>query len=76
VTNGTNDSAAAQPATNRTVIPATCMTHGGCRGFTNVVLTKADGKIVLDPHATGGCVIEFDETQATAVRDQFSEWLG
>jgi hypothetical protein len=35
------------------------MTHGGCRGFTNVVLTEVDGKIVLDSHATGGCVIEW-----------------
>jgi hypothetical protein len=46
------------------------MTHGGCRGFTNVVLTEVDGKIVLDSRATGACVIEFAETQATAVRDQ------
>lgn len=60
----------------RRVIHATCVCHGGARDFTNVVMTKRDNVIVLDPHAIGACVIEFNEEAATAVRDQFSEWLG
>jgi phage tail tape-measure protein len=71
VTNGTNDAAA-----NWRVIHATCSTHGGSTGFTNLVLRKLGGEIELDPHATGACVIRLDEDAATAVRDQLSAWLG
>jgi hypothetical protein len=42
----------------------------------NVVLTKRGSEIELDPHATGSCVITFDEDAATAVRDTITEWLG
>ncbi len=65
-----------RPVGNRRVIRATCTRHGGPRGFTNVVMTKVGGTITLDPHATGACVIEFDEAEATAVRDQLTGWLG
>jgi hypothetical protein len=58
------------------VIHATCTQHGGSRGFTNVVMTKRGDEIELDPHATGSCVITFDEDAATAVRDTITEWLG
>ena len=34
------------------------------------------GVTVLDPHVTGQCVLELDETAATAMRDQLTEWLG
>jgi hypothetical protein len=71
VTNGTNEA-----ASNRRVIHVNCSTHGGARGFTNLVLRKLGGEIELDPHATGACVIRLDEDAATAVRDQLSEWLG
>jgi hypothetical protein len=41
---------------NRKVIHATCRTHGGSRGFTNLAVTKSDnGQIVLDPHVTDQC---------------------
>jgi hypothetical protein len=70
------DVAAATPVGSRRVIHATCTKHGGSRGFTNLVLTKVGGRITLDPHATGGCVIELDEAEASAVRDTITEWLG
>jgi hypothetical protein len=38
--------------TNRRVINASCTQHGGSRGFTNLVVTKCDGDIELDPHAS------------------------
>jgi hypothetical protein len=67
------------PTTQRTrrVIPATCLTHGGSRRFTNLVMRKTlDGRIEFDPHATGSCVLELDAPDAAAVRDQLTEWLG
>jgi hypothetical protein len=77
VTNGTNDVSATKPiGKNRKVIQATCVKHGGSRGFTNVVLTKRGGEIELDPHATGACVLRLDEDAATVVRDTITEWLG
>ena len=41
-----------------------------------MVMTKVGGRITLDPHATGACVIELDEAEASAVRDTITEWLG
>jgi hypothetical protein len=64
------------PSRNRRTIPSTCRTHGGCRGFCNLRLTKVGGNIVLDPHVAGCCVIELDQDQATAVRNTLTEWLG
>lgn len=61
---------------NRRAIPAHCTTHGGTPGFTNLVLSKRNGTIVLDPHAIGACVITLDEDGAVAVRDVLIEWLG
>ncbi len=72
----TDDVAATKPVRTRKVIHATCTRHGGSRGFTNLVMTKIGGRITLDPHATGACVIELDEAEATAVWDQLTEWLG
>ncbi|MGH3873280.1 MAG: hypothetical protein ACRDSR_17520 [Pseudonocardiaceae bacterium] len=61
---------------NRRVIPATCATHGGAIGFTNLVISKRDGGIELDPHATGGCLIKLDEDTARTLREVLMEWLG
>lgn len=61
---------------NRRAIPVTCTTHGGPVGFTNLVLRKLDGRIELDPHVTGQCVLTLDEDAATSVRDAFTAWLG
>jgi hypothetical protein len=60
---------------HRRTIPSTCKTHGGCRGFCNLRLTKVGDSIVLDPHVADCCVIELDKDQATAVRDTLTEWL-
>ena len=67
MTNGTDGTASTKPSGTRKVIQATCTKHGGSRGFTNLVMTKVGGRITLDPHATGACVIELDEAEATAV---------
>jgi hypothetical protein len=64
------------PIRTRRVIHGSCTTHGGARGFANLLVTKgADGVIVFDPHAVG-CRIELDEHEAAALRDQLTEWLG
>ena len=76
MTNDTNDGAAVKPVRTRKVIHATCIKHGGSKGFTNVVLIKRGSEIELDPHVTGSCVIIFDEDGASAVRDTITEWLG
>jgi hypothetical protein len=45
-------------------------------GFTNLVASKRDGEIELDPHVDGGCRILLDEAGATVLRDVLVEWLG
>ncbi|MGH4010660.1 MAG: hypothetical protein ACRDTH_21280 [Pseudonocardiaceae bacterium] len=45
-------------------------------GFTNLMVSKRDGAIVLDPHVAGSCVLILDETAATALFDLLGEWLG
>jgi nitrate/TMAO reductase-like tetraheme cytochrome c subunit len=77
VTNGTTDAAATKPTgSNRKVIHATCAVHHGPAGFANVVVSKRDGTIELDPHVTGACVLTLGEDEATALRDVLTEWLG
>ncbi|MGH3476414.1 MAG: hypothetical protein ACRDRY_21950 [Pseudonocardiaceae bacterium] len=45
-------------------------------GFANLVVSKRDGCIELDPHATGSWTLTLDEDEATALRDVLTEWLG
>ncbi|MGH3546926.1 MAG: hypothetical protein ACRDQU_02125 [Pseudonocardiaceae bacterium] len=61
---------------NRKVIHAACTCRGIANGFTNIVVSKRDGQIELDPHVTGACVLTFDETEACALRDWLIECLG
>jgi hypothetical protein len=61
---------------NRRVLHVSCSVHGGPRGFTNLVVTKREGLIELDPHVTGECVIILDEAAATELFDALGEWLG
>jgi hypothetical protein len=61
---------------NRRVISATCTKHAGARGFTNHVVTRRDGDIELDPHATGACVVRLDEDGARDLCETLTEWLG
>ncbi|HEX4101474.1 MAG TPA: hypothetical protein VHY21_13190 [Pseudonocardiaceae bacterium] len=65
-----------RPNPNRRVVHATCSTHGGVIGFTNLVVTKRDGRIELDPHITGQCVLTLAEDEAIALRDALTELLG
>ncbi|MDQ2790338.1 MAG: hypothetical protein DLM60_00775 [Pseudonocardiales bacterium] len=60
----------------RRVIPAPCELHRAAMGFTNLLVTKRDGTIVLDPHVDGSCVISLGEDGATALRNTLTEWLG
>jgi hypothetical protein len=62
--------------TNRRVIDVYCSVHGGPRGFTNLVVTKRDHLIEMDPHVTAQCLIIFDEKAATELFDALGEWLG
>jgi hypothetical protein len=61
---------------NRRVIPATCTTHGGTPGYTNLVVTKHDAEIELDPHVNGSCVIRLEEDGARTLCEALQEWLG
>ncbi|MGH3777654.1 MAG: hypothetical protein ACRDRR_18315 [Pseudonocardiaceae bacterium] len=61
---------------NRRVLHASCSCAGVANGFANLVVSKRDGCIVLDPHATGSCVLTLDEAQACALRDALTGWLG
>jgi hypothetical protein len=75
----TTDAGSRKPARrdpNRRVIDVHCSTHGGPRGFTNLVCTKRDDVIELNPHATNGCVIILDEKAASELFDALGEWLG
>jgi hypothetical protein len=66
---------ATHPANGRTVIHATCPAHSTARGFTNLVMRRLPGRIVLDPHALE-CVVELSEEDARVLRDTLTEWLG
>jgi hypothetical protein len=50
-----------QDRENRRVIHATCTKHGGGAGSTNLVATKRDGYVELDPHVTSQCVLTLGE---------------
>jgi hypothetical protein len=65
-----------RPRHNRKVIHATCALHRGPAGFANVVVSKRDGMIELDPHVTGACVLTLAEDEAVALRDALTRWLG
>ena len=75
----TDDAGSGKPTRrdpNRRVIDITCSTHGGARGFTPLVCTKRDDLVELNPHATDGCVLVFDEKAASELFDVLGEWLG
>jgi hypothetical protein len=61
---------------SRRVIHASCTQHGGTPGFTNLVITRRDGEIELDPHVDRGCVIRLDESGARVLSETLAEWLG
>jgi hypothetical protein len=60
---------------NRHVIMTTCQVHAAA-GFTNLLVTKEDDVIVLNPHLANCCVLRLDEPAATALLDILARWLG
>lgn len=76
VTEEPHDRADQPSRSRRRVIPATCQLHRASVGFTNLLVTKRNGMIVLDPHVDGSCVIRLGEDGATALRNTLTEWLG
>jgi hypothetical protein len=50
---------------HRRVIMTTCHAHGAT-GFTNLLVTKEKGVIVLNLHVANCCVLQLDEQAATA----------
>src|SRR5690349_13363676 len=60
----------------RKAIAATCELHRGPIGFANLVVSKREGTIVLNPHADGCCVISLDQDSATKLCETLTEWLG
>lgn len=64
-----------KPTNQRRVIMTTCEVHGAA-GFTNLLVTKENGVIVLNPHAANCCVLRLDEQTATALHTILGEWLG
>lgn len=67
---------AQRPHHNRKVINASCLVHQGAVSFVNLLVSKRDGEIILDPHVTGQCVLTLTEDEACALRDALTEWLG
>ena len=59
---------------NRRVLMTTCQAHGAA-GFTNLLVTKENGFIVLNPHLANCCVLRLDEQTAKTLHGIFGEWL-
>lgn len=59
---------------HRRVVMTTCQAHGAA-GFTNLLVTRENGIIVLNPHAANCCVLRLDEQAATALHGIITEWL-
>jgi hypothetical protein len=62
-------------SSHRRVVMTTCQGHGTA-GFTNLLVTKEDGVIVLNPHVANCCVLRLDEQAARALLSILGEWLG
>lgn len=57
------------------VIMIICQAHGAA-GFTNLLITKENGCIVLNPHLENCCVLRIEEQAARTLHNIFGEWLG
>ena len=60
---------------HRRVVMTTCQAHGST-GFTNLLVTKENGTIVLNPHVANCCVLRLDEQAARTLLGILAEWLG
>ncbi|MGH3775766.1 MAG: hypothetical protein ACRDRR_08515 [Pseudonocardiaceae bacterium] len=59
-------------SSNRRVLHASCSCRDVANGFADLVVSKRDGCIELDPHVTGSCTMTLDEDEARAL----TGWLG
>ena len=82
ITDGTTDTPVMEKrsetgarSSHRRVIMTTCQAHGSA-GFTNLLVTRENGTIVLNPHVANCCVVQLDEQAARALLDILVEWLG
>ena len=57
------------------VLAATCRVHSGSAGFTNLLVTREPGRVVLAPHLDGSCVILIDDDVARQLSGVLQEWL-
>lgn len=60
---------------DRLVLHVTCQIHEGAEGFTNLVVTRNDDTITLNPHADNSCVLSLDEVTANVFHVTLGEWL-
>ena len=76
MTHGTND-LPAQPTggRRRVVVHASCSVHRGSVGFTNLVVSRREGEVELNPHVDGSCTLTLSENEACTLRDALTEWL-
>jgi hypothetical protein len=65
-----------RPNPHRRVIHATCSTHGGGTGFTNLVVSKRDGVIKFRSARNGQCLLTLDEDRARTLHQALAQWLG
>jgi hypothetical protein len=71
----TTSSSVSVTGSYRRVLMTTCQAHGAA-GFTNLLVTKENGVIVLNPHLANCCVLRLDEQTARTLHGIFGEWLG
>ncbi len=60
---------------DRLVLHVTCQIHDGTEGFTNLVVTRKNNTIALNPHADNSCVLILDEATASIFHETLGEWL-
>lgn len=65
------------PTAGYKTLHATCHTHRGPRGYANLAVSMTpSADLRLDPHVTGGCVLELDAENAERLRNLLTVWLG
>lgn len=60
---------------NRLVLHVTCQVHEGSEGFTNLVVTRNNNTVALNPHVDNSCILTLDEVAANLLHDTLGEWL-
>lgn len=60
---------------DRLVLHVTCQIHEGAEGFTNLVVTRKNNTITLNPHADNSCALTLDAATANVFYETLGEWL-